>query len=101
MVVGEDDSGGVMFEGCFDDFAWVDTASVDGDAEQFFVLDNTVSVVQEEAGEDFVRFVGEFELDVVFRVLRTTKDGFIDVVVDAAFENGEGGLDDFFFVLMF
>ena len=99
--MGEDDSGGVMFQGGFDNFAWVDTASVDGAAKEFFVLDDAMSIVQEQAGEDFVRFVGELEFDVVFRVFGTAKDGFIDVVVDAAFENGEGGLDDLFFVLAF
>ena len=99
--MGEDDSGGVMFQGGFDNFAWIDTASVDGAAEEFFECYDPVSVIQEQAGKDFEGFVGELKFDVVFRVFWAAKNGFIDVVVDAAFENGEGGLDDLFFVLAF
>ena len=65
MRVGEDDSGGILFEGFFDDFAGVNRCAVDRTLEHFLVADEPVAFVEEDHGEDFSLEGSEFEAQEV------------------------------------
>lgn len=58
VIVKEDDSGGVEFQGTLGDHPAMDFAAVDGAAEEMLGRNDVVLVVQEDDAEDFVRQMG-------------------------------------------
>ena len=93
MRVGEDDSGGILFEGFFDDFAGVNRCAVDRTLEHFLVADEPVAFVEEDHGEDFSLEGSEFEAEVISRGLGA---GEMCAAPDAMRHMLAGCCDDFF-----
>jgi hypothetical protein len=54
MIVGEDDRGGVVLQGFFQDFARIDGCAVDGAAKEIFTGDELVAFGKVDDAEDFV-----------------------------------------------
>jgi hypothetical protein len=73
MVMREDRRGGVQEEGRLDHFAGVDRAAIDGAPEELPELKDTVTIVQEKAGEDFVLEAGKLGDEEVLRFSRATE----------------------------
>ena len=49
--MGEDDGRCVQFQTAFDHLARVDAGAVNGPGKQDFIVDDTVAVIQEQAGK--------------------------------------------------
>ncbi len=52
--MGQDQGGGVVLEGPSDHLPRVHAGAIDGAAEQLFELDDPMTVVQKQTGEDLV-----------------------------------------------
>jgi hypothetical protein len=74
VLLGEDRRGGVQEQSRVDHFAGVDRAAIDGAPEELPELKDTVTIVQEKAGEDLVRKAGKLGDEEVFRFSRTAEE---------------------------
>ena len=62
--MGEDNRGRVQFQAAFHHFTRVDAGAINGPGKQDFAVDDTVPVVQEQAGEHFMWIAAQPGFDV-------------------------------------
>src|SRR5690625_23099 len=73
MVVSNDQRGSIASQGQLHDFARVDAGSVDGSSKELFESDNSVAIVEQEAGKHFVRIIAQPRLQKVASLIRAAQ----------------------------
>jgi hypothetical protein len=93
VIVSEDDGGGVVFEGFFEDLAWIDRCAVDGAAKEVFAGDELMALGQVNHAEDFVIESAESDSQVVGG---DSWGGESGASADALGQCAAGCIEDFF-----